>query len=507
MKILLVDDEQYVLDRLTAILRGGLPEELTVSTASDGAEALEKALASPPDLLITDVRMPRMDGMDLALQITSIAPDCKIVFLSNYSDKEYLRQAIHLHAVEYIDKPVTPERLLSLTEQLAWEHKSAKLRQRSLAEENAANARKILTQLWSQMLCGKNSNLDSVRQPCRQYGLDPFFHSGYRCLILRTDGTAVDLTALPAAARILPCDCDPQSDSQTLFLYAQEPAPLSDAQIRAIWESARLLPGVSGMAAGPAVPSCREAFASYQAALAALDRLFFRQGPHLILSQSAPEPPARPLNEEALAEFRKTLSELHTAEAQKILGQIFARLRRNENRPVSSIKNFCCKAADILLQVSAENLLDFHSQYTNTQLSQQIFRAASLQDLEALLTSWTGELLACGVGDERIIRLTIAYIRRNLPNPSLCLDEICAFTGYSKSYLCTIFKQMVGITVNNYINKTRMDQAAALLSGTAKSVKEIAQSVGIDNAKYFSRLFKSYTTLTPNEYRKSTEPA
>ena len=285
MKILLVDDEQYVLDRLTAILRGGLPEELTVSTASDGAEALEKALASPPDLLITDVRMPRMDGMDLALQITSIAPDCKIVFLSNYSDKEYLRQAIHLHAVEYIDKPVTPERLLSLTEQLAWEHKSAKLRQRSLAEENAANARKILTQLWSQMLCGKNSNLDSVCQPCRQYGLDPFFHSGYRCLILRTDGTAVDLTALPAAARILPCDFDPQSDSQTLFLYAQEPAPLSDAQVRAIWESARLLPGVSGMAAGPAVPSCREAFASYQAALAALDRLFFRQGPHLILSQ------------------------------------------------------------------------------------------------------------------------------------------------------------------------------------------------------------------------------
>lgn len=509
MKILLVDDEQYVLDRLTAILRSGdLPEELTVSTASDGTEALEKALASPPDLLITDVRMPRIDGMDLALQITSVAPECKIAFFSNYSDKEYLRQAIHLHAVEYIDKPVTPERLLSITEQLAREHKNAKLRQSSLADESAANARKILTQLWAQMLCGKNSNLDSVRQLCQQYGLDRFFQSRYRCLILRTDGTAVDLAALPTgAAQILPYDFDSQSDSQALFLYAQDPAPLDDAQVRAIWEAGRLLPGVNGMAAGPTVPSCREAFATYQAALAAFDRLFFRQGPDFILLEAAPKPPAYPLNEEALAEFRKTLSELHDAKAQGILEKIFAKLRRDESRPVSSIKNFCCKTADILLQVSAENLLDFHSQYTNTQLYQRIFRTASLQELENLLRSWTGELLACGVGDERIIRLTIAYIRRNLPDPSLCLDEICTFTGYSKSYLCTIFKQMVGVTVNNYINKARMDQAAALLAGTAKSVKEIAKSVGIDNVKYFSRLFKSYTMLTPNEYRKNNEIA
>ena len=66
---------------------------------------------------------------------------------------------------------------------------------------------------------------------------------------------------------------------------------------------------------------------------------------------------------------------------------------------------------------------------------------------------------------------------------------------------------MVGVTVNNYINKARMDQAAALLAGTAKSVKEIAKSVGIDNVKYFSRLFKSYTMLTPNEYRKNNEIA
>lgn len=111
MRILIADDEAFARAELLELLdRMALPPDVRVSAASDGIEALEQALQDPPDLLITDVRMPRMDGIELARQVARSFPACRMIFLSNYSDKPYLRAAIQLHAVEYIDKPVDREK-------------------------------------------------------------------------------------------------------------------------------------------------------------------------------------------------------------------------------------------------------------------------------------------------------------------------------------------------------------------------------------------------------------
>lgn len=109
--VLIVDDETMP----RKVLKEHLPwDELRVSQifqASDGLEAIEQARQCRPDIVISDVRMPRMDGIEMAAAIREFCPQCQFIFLSGYSDKEYLKGAIRLKAANYVEKPIDLEEI------------------------------------------------------------------------------------------------------------------------------------------------------------------------------------------------------------------------------------------------------------------------------------------------------------------------------------------------------------------------------------------------------------
>ena len=116
MKLLIVDDEKLTRE---GILKSLPLEKLGIHhtfMADDGVHGLEIALKEKPDLILTDVRMPRMSGVEMAEEILKALPNAIILFMSAYSDKEYLKAAIKLKAVSYVDKPLD---MNELTEALA----------------------------------------------------------------------------------------------------------------------------------------------------------------------------------------------------------------------------------------------------------------------------------------------------------------------------------------------------------------------------------------------------
>lgn len=117
MKLLLVEDEMLTREGLL----GSLPwEELGINqvfTAEDGEEGVERALSCEPDIVMTDVRMPRMDGITMAFEIRKTNRRCRFIFVSGYCDKEYLKSAIQLSAVNYIEKPVEIEEVVTALKQ------------------------------------------------------------------------------------------------------------------------------------------------------------------------------------------------------------------------------------------------------------------------------------------------------------------------------------------------------------------------------------------------------
>ena len=111
MKLLLVDDEEYAREGLVARIDWDSLGITEIMTARNGIDGLKKAGDFEPDIVVTDVRMPKMDGIQMAFRIRQLYPECSILFMSGYSDKEYLKAAISVSAVSYVEKPINIEEM------------------------------------------------------------------------------------------------------------------------------------------------------------------------------------------------------------------------------------------------------------------------------------------------------------------------------------------------------------------------------------------------------------
>lgn len=114
LKVIIIDDEVITRKGLVEFVNWEKFEMRVFGQASDGLEGLALARKVQPDLAICDIKMPRMNGIEFATQIKYVAPNCKIIFLSGYTDKEYLKSAIKLNVVDYLEKPVNMEELTKL---------------------------------------------------------------------------------------------------------------------------------------------------------------------------------------------------------------------------------------------------------------------------------------------------------------------------------------------------------------------------------------------------------
>ena len=112
IKLIIVDDERVTRESLRDYIPWAELGIESVLTARNGTEALTLFESNRPNIVLTDIRMPKMDGIQLAERLREIEPRCKIVFLSGYADKEYLKRAIQLQATSYVEKPIDREDLL-----------------------------------------------------------------------------------------------------------------------------------------------------------------------------------------------------------------------------------------------------------------------------------------------------------------------------------------------------------------------------------------------------------
>lgn len=146
VRVLLVDDEYFMIEGLTKYIPWpdlGVDEVLA---EDDPTRALAIAYEKKPNILITDIRMPKMDGIELAQRIHEKLPDCNILFLTAYNEKEYLKSAIYLRAVGYLEKPVDREELCAEIRKIASDIK-ARNEQVSPKTKNRADEKDISTLL------------------------------------------------------------------------------------------------------------------------------------------------------------------------------------------------------------------------------------------------------------------------------------------------------------------------------------------------------------------------
>lgn len=177
MKVLLVDDEKFAVEGLKNMLHWDAFDGVLAGTASCGTEALNQARLLHPDVIVSDIKMPDMDGLELSKAISEEFPHISVILLSGHGEFEYARQAIKYGVKDYILKPITREKIYQLEQLLC-----------GLSEESASRKEQLLF-VWDQGF--KSETLAKLRKADKQY-FDDFFQSDrfFRLMEQDTDNSA-----------------------------------------------------------------------------------------------------------------------------------------------------------------------------------------------------------------------------------------------------------------------------------------------------------------------------
>lgn len=498
MRILIADDEKYTREGIAGSIDWEKYGIDCVMQAEDGQEALEIASWLQPEIVLTDIKMPRKNGIEFVEALKRICSNSHILFMSSYVEIEYLKSAIRLSAVEYIQKPLNMEDLEDALE------KTVRLVQRDQQyESNAEQAMELYTlmltcnpaairqsrmnpqpqipeeiQDWYCVLCSLDAERgsESAEAPRNEIlaavGTEAFPLLGMKrsdllVLMLGTPlGQSINWSALlTRMERIEALRC---------IAYTSEPAPLS-----ALWQQ-------------------------FEQVREVLDTAFF-QPDQFAFCASGGQAVMDSLDMEKLREFEvlmknrsPNLLEWMNGFRQHVCAGCY---------PVEMVKSFYFA----FLQATMEMYPDLSNSIAIAkgepiepeQLWQTISGAQNINVLHNILAN---AITLCTRDDEaesrsRCIRDTIQFIRANYANPQLSLSDIAEAVHLTPAYLNTSFKNETGSTIKRYLTNHRIEQAQKLLRDEHYRSKEIAACCGFYDNGYFTKVFKRWTGMTPLEYR------
>lgn len=515
MRILIVDDEKLTRDGLIASIDWMSLSFDQVDQADDGVNAMLIAQKYPPDVLVTDVRMPRMNGIELVEKIQELNPNCSVIFMSGYSDKEYLMAAIKLRAVRYVEKPINPEEIIeALTQSVnAILQGRAQQKSKDLFAKEAAS--KYALKLINNSYEIKNdttvdvANLREVVHsntifttfiikfyPIQNYLMEEHilsFLESFHMMLKKRHYNEIHFV---------------RHDTFLVMHVFSNDRP-DDALITKIGNDIKaLLPKDIDyfISIGKTVTGPGKVFQSYNTAVILLQSSFFYEYGSLLTYQNSAE--AAPTNypHEILADFTAAIKDKNTLKAKGLADTFYLALKHNRTQLANIIKDVYYK---LFMQINSAQY-DFKLQIDNStsdseSLLDNISNCKTLQELHQMLLDKIDDFhkkLQTSPQENSTIFLIRDYISKHYGDYSLSIKDISDHVHLSTSYLCTVFKTETGDTLNQYITDFRIEKSKQLLSDSRNKIIEVSNRVGYSDCNYFGKIFKKVVGLTPSEYRE-----
>lgn len=527
-KVLLVDDETHITRNLEKVIPWEMLGLTVAGTAKNGVEALELMEIDQFDLVLCDIRMPVMDGLDLVRHIREKGSECDIIMLSGYQDFAYTRAAIQYGVKDYMLKPIPYDELTGV---IARVMANQRMKQKQLTEErqkigrmiNLANE-KILYDLlmdytevsgvnW--MIAGDEQELKDQQHVLIVLDLD--VSSSVRtkdwrdwsdkerklwnfaiCNVLRERLQQKELQHAVIQIR---------DGEWCVLIECEKTQPFSIELIREWTEN--LLSSVKSHVKLSLYAGIYHQYAAV-ADLSVAYKLV-QQG-----MQLTP-------NQDAIA-FYPDDSAVSTQEDQ-MFWDISEKLIGAVKRGDSSIVNEELKRLTIQLQCLNEpsvgrlkpmlhffvlNLMretkemGIFSREQEDMLWRKLDRRFGVKDLLSVIHQVTNAVADRSTDkkkqSERSMMEAKAFLDRNLYR-DLSVEEAATHVGLSSSYFSLLFKQTFNETFIEYITRQRMEKAKVSLAGTPKSIAQIAKEVGYAERRYFTKVFMKYTGENPTDYR------
>lgn len=490
-KAVVFDDEYIVIEGLKALIDWPSWGIELAGTATDGLSALETFRSVRPDIVFTDIRMPGMDGLALIEEIGRTAPETVCIVFSGFNEFEYVKRAIHLGVVDYLEKPISVEHVETAIRK-ALEHLKAAEEKVRLREEIRRNRNDIREKVTLDLLVSGAAAADKWRSAFpeeaeRLTGITVFSHDGHYPL---EEESGNERCAVPL-----------RHGEEELLLVVHFAAPG-----REFWERAESLAEAATVGAGRTKGALEEAAASYREAQKALKTARFLQLSGLTRYDDIRD----------LITSPRSLSERE----EDVLLSIRAGGKEDLMRRVGEY-------IDWMRNERLDPEMAEHELLKLVYLAQQSFKAMgqaeaaddAMPHVQIREASERGELFGWFRGRmERLAEQSIetrdkakhtsidkakAYMEQHYDR-DLSLSEVAEHVGMNAAYLSVLFKEAMGESYIKYLTRLRMERAKVLLSNGLK-VQQVSERTGYHTYRHFSEVFKKYTGKTPGQYKEDRE--
>ncbi|MEK5463408.1 response regulator [Paenibacillus sp. FSL P2-0136] len=521
MRILIVDDESRHLRGMVNLIGRLRPEDQVVA-AQDGLSAMEMVKAHRPEAILTDIRMPGMDGLEFLERLKLEGIRTKVVMVSAYNLFEYAQKAVHYGAYDYLLKPVEIDQVADVLSRIDL-LLTAEKRQRREEEEMQHRLKLASSAYLNRLMLSWLNGSASLAELAELDGYDWLRESGvavYSELNSCQDSgerqdSGVFIRALEQAwgrwgeAITIPLsgmtEDGPLAAVTLITLEAltgdkREEARSIARSLAADWaHTGQLIHGI-----GPECRSLREeAPRSYLAARTANSYNFydFRQG--LLFSDEI-----RFSYREAVPDWSKVYEALKMDDAALVLEACVEALCQLADGGHASPMLLKEQASLMLLQIRSEHqdILDKRAQQMLTGTATLLIRSCrSYPELVAQLGQALREAhLALTVSrqdqGESMIAECLSWIQQHMKE-ELTLERAAEHFHFNPSYFSTLIKNRTGKTFSEHVTAARMKRAKVLLAGEPLRIYEISLECGFQDTKYFCRVFKKYYGMSPKAYK------
>lgn len=540
-KLLIVDDEAEVVEGLAELdwKRYGISE---VYCAYNGKEAMDTIERYEPDIVLTDISMPYMNGLQLAEWIKQHYPLIKTVIISGYDDFYYAKQAIILSVEEYLLKPFSNSQCIEVIKKVIEDIEIERREYMNIQQLKVHYhiTLPIIREKYLTSLITRQMNIETILQKSEKYGLN-LSGTGYIVAVISiehiesmtpqkeikslVDSDDLDLKLF--AVNNVASEVLKQGIESEVFVHQEEVIVLGinrslaqeDFTEQARQQLTLLIKSIekflkieATISIGRYVQKASELKESYDSAISGLDYRKILEYTRLICIDDIEKATTRKLvfSEQQEQLLIRTIKLGQRDELIFVLNQLIDEAIKQEDN--ASVNSQYVLDIVIALQRFIKTLDDEVTKNLphKASLIEHYHKLSSLDETKRWLNT-----LCCQVQEQiaalrhhtsmRLIEEAYAYTAEHFTDSDLSVQKISQYFHLSAGYFSSVFKKATGMSYGNYVLKYRMELAQEWLRTTELKSFEIAEKLGFSDPNYFSLTFKKYTGMSAKEYRAKGE--
>ncbi|WP_419742626.1 response regulator transcription factor [Paraclostridium dentum] len=488
-KLYLLDDEPFILEGLKYIIDWEEYGFDVVGTSSNGEDGFNFIKNEDVDLIITDIMMPKMTGLELISNLKKINHNAKFIVLSAFQEFQYAKEAISMGAENYLTKPIDEDELIQTIEEVKKKIEKIKLEK--------VDTKIFKNDLILKLICNKNN--DEVLDRLKLEGVN--FNYKNLCVVILefTEGGNINKHILNHIDNLNYEYC---VNLQNQILIIMDKESVNKDALRNLKDDLSSITNEQiYISRGKYVDSIDNLNCSYQSAKDIHEYKLVYPNISWIREYKEKSYNLENIDYIDFDHLKKLLLNKDNKESLNYIESIFSKLKKDENLTVKQIKT---KSIEVFLNVY--NYFNDSKIIKGLDLYlEKVINSVNLDQIQIELNNMIKHRQSKLEETDDSISPIILKLLRNIEknySKDLNLKEVSETYNINSIYLGQLFQKETGILFSDYLNNFRVNKAKKLLVETSLKAAEIGELVGYANKNYFYRKFKDIVGITPSEWRK-----